>query len=451
MIYKNFRFSIFIRVFIIVVLALLLAFVVLRNPTFFVPLVIGLALIAAVINLIQYIEKSNRDLTHFLLSLRQGAYTESYTSGQRGKPYEALSDAFNEVVREFANLNIEKELHYQYLEALNENINVAIVSFDAEGKLLMINPAAKKLLNLPSFSSIHHFKKIDLNLYETIVDIKPEERLVTKVFIGQEIYQLSVQSKFIILQGKQVKIILLQNLNSELEAKEIEAWYQLIRVLTHEIMNSVTPIVSLTAAMQTMLNTDGTRRDLSKLSDDNIDDVFSSLSTIASRSKGLLKFVHAYKEYAKPLELHQEPVDVVDLVTRVVELLRLDIRQSLVEVQVIHADKSALANVDIALMEQVLINLIKNALEALPKNGAGKIIIEIKTKLSNEVSISVTDNGPGIDPEILPKIFIPFFTTKTSGSGIGLSLSRQILKLHNGNLKVHSALGEGSTFIMEWR
>src|SRR5688572_994574 len=229
MIYKRFRISIFIRVTIIVGLALFLAFVIIQKQMLFVPLSIALALIAGIVNLILYIEKSNKDLTHFLLSIRQGSYTESYTSGNRGKQYEELSDALNEVVREFARLNEEKELHYQYLQALNENISVAIVSFDADGNLLMINPAARQLLNFPALARIEQLREIDANLHETITHILPGERAVIRIFIDEEQIQLSVQLKEIMLQGKLVRIVLLQNLSSELEEKEIEAWHQLMR------------------------------------------------------------------------------------------------------------------------------------------------------------------------------------------------------------------------------
>jgi two-component system nitrogen regulation sensor histidine kinase NtrY len=452
MIHKNFRVSLLLRVLLITSLALSLAYVTIREPTFFAPLAMVLALIAAVINLILYIEKSTRDLSHFLLSLRQRAFTESYPSGNRGKLQEELSGAFREIVREFASLNAEKELHYQYLEALNENISVAILSFDADGKLLMLNPAAKRLLNLPSFSSIEHFKRIDPVLFERVRTIVPEERHVVKVFISEDQYQLSVQVKEIILQGKPIRIILLQNLNSELEAKEIEAWYQLIRVLTHEIMNSVTPIVSLTAAMRTILNhPDGTRKELTKLTDENMEDVFSSLTTIESRSKGLLRFVNAYKEYAKPMELHVESVDVIALIKRIVALVTPDLHQYKIRIDVISSHASLPIKADVSLMEQVLLNLIRNAIDAVTHDGNGVITIGAKLNRNNLVSITVADNGTGMDEDTVSRIFIPFFTTKAKGTGIGLSLSRQIMKLHNGNIRVSTTPEKGSSFTIEWK
>lgn len=448
MIYRNFRLNIIIRILCIVVLALAFAFVVVKRPMFFVSSAIILLLITCVISLIRYIDKSNKDLTHFLLSIRQGAFTESYTSGHRGKQYEQLSVALNDIVAEFSKLNLEKELHYQYLQTLNENISVAILSFDATGRLMMMNPAAKKLLNYPQFATLDHFRNIDIALYQAAKDIQPEQRQVVRVFIDEDQYQLSVQAKEIILNGKSVRILLLQNLNHELEEKEIEAWHQLMRVLTHEIMNSVTPIASLTAAAESILKKpDGSRKDLATLNEDQVDDIFSSLATIGSRSKGLMNFVKAYKEYAKPIHAQFETVNIADLVKRVAALLAHDLQQAHIRLS-IHPAKTITAKADIALMEQVIINLVKNAMDAAAHDGTGIITIDVHEK-NNRAAITITDNGPGIDPEILPRIFVPFFTTKPKGSGIGLSLSRQIMKLHGGTIHVHVS-DKGSAFTLEW-
>lgn len=449
MIYKNFRLNIIIRVLCIVALALALAFVVMERPMLFVLSTIIVLFGVSVISLIRYIDKSTKDLTHFLLSIRQGAFTETYTSGNRGKQYEQLSGALNDIVTEFSKLNLEKELHYQYLQTLNENISVAILSFDATDKLMMMNPAAKKLLNNPSFAAIHDFKTIDPALYHAVKNILPEQRNVIQVFIGEDQYQLSIQVKEIVLNSKPVCIILLQNLNHELEEKEIEAWHQLMRVLTHEIMNSVTPIASLTAAVESILKQpDGTRKDFSTLNADHVDDIFSSLATIGSRSKGLMNFVKAYKAYAKPIHAQFETVDVRELVNPVAALLAADLQTANVQLVVNNPATMVNAKADIALMEQVLINLVKNAMDAVAHDSTGIITIDVGMK-ANRVAIAITDNGTGIDPEVLPRIFVPFFTTKSNGSGIGLSLSRQIMKLHGGSIQVHAS-EKGSVFTLTW-
>ncbi len=445
---RNFRLAISLRVAAIVVVSVSIAFLVVVKPMFFALVAAVLLLAGLIINLIRYIEKTNKDLTHFLLSIRQGAFTETYTSGKRGKQHELLSEALNEIVTEFAKVNAEKELHYQFLKTLNENINVSILSFDEKGELLSMNQASRRLLDLPSFSKIEHFRKIDPALHKTVTGLEPEARAVVKVVLREEVYQLSVQMKEIVMNGKPVRIFLLQNLNSELESKEIEAWHQLIRVLTHEIMNSVTPIASLTAAVEKIMRDDnGNPRDLSKLSRDNIEDIFSGLATIQSRSKGLLKFVTSYKEFARPIDAKFETIDVSRLLNRIITLLQPQIDEQNIkltfEIPAEHPTQG-----DASLLEQVIINLLKNAIEAIAHDGSGTIKIILR-KQNQKTVLLIVDNGPGIDAEILPRIFVPFFTTKQKGSGIGLSLSRQIMKLHNGTIKVQTS-EKGSVFVMEW-
>jgi two-component system, NtrC family, nitrogen regulation sensor histidine kinase NtrY len=446
---RNFRLAIFLRVFIIVVLSVGIAYIMVVKPMFFVLAAAILLLVGVIINLIVYIEKTNRDLTHFLLSIRQGAFTESYTSGNRGAKHQQLSDALNEVVNEFAKVNQEKELHYQFLQTLNENINVAILSFDEGGDVIMMNAAAKRLLQMPSFSKLEHFKKIDTALYESVNSLQPEVRTVVKVILKEEILHLGIQMKEIVIAGKPVRIVLLQNLSNELETKEIDAWQQLIRVLTHEIMNSVTPIVSLTAAVENILKTkDGLQKDFSSLTSENIEDVFSSLETIQSRSSGLLKFVTSYKEFARPIDATFEQFDAAEIVERISTLFQPQMTAVKINLALEITGRPINTNGDRSLLEQVLINLLKNAIEATPHDGTGVIRVVLRQK-NRQTTIVVSDNGPGIDDETLPRIFIPFFTTKQKGSGIGLSLSRQIMKLHSGSLKVQTS-GEGSVFVMEW-
>jgi nitrogen fixation/metabolism regulation signal transduction histidine kinase len=449
MIYRNFRLAIFSRVAGIVLLSVLLAFIIVTKPMFFVLSAIVAILILLIVNLIRYIEKTNKDLTHFLLSIRQGGFTESYTSGQRGKQHQQLSNALNEIVHEFSKLNQQKELHYQFLQTLNENINVAILSFDDRDDLIMMNPASKRLLELPYFSKVEHFRNIDPELYNAVTTLQPETRGVVRVVLRDEIYQLSVQTKEIILQGKKIRIVLLQNLSSELETKEIEAWQQLIRVLTHEIMNSVTPIASLSEAVEGILqNGSQDSKTFNSLTRENVEDVFSSLATIQSRSKGLLKFVTSYKEFSRPIDARFEIIDIGMLTERIVTLLQPQIDALQITLEYKLPFSTMKANCDPSLLEQVLINVLKNAIEAVAQDGSGRIRITT-TKQNQKTTISVADNGSGIDDETLSKIFIPFFTTKPKGSGIGLSLSKQIMKIHNGNIKVQTS-EKGTVFVLEF-
>jgi two-component system, NtrC family, nitrogen regulation sensor histidine kinase NtrY len=282
--------------------------------------------------------------------------------------------------------------------------------------------------------------------------LRPEERHVLKVHIGEEPVQLGIQLKEIVLQGDLVKIFTLQNLSNELEEQELHAWNQLMRVLTHEIMNSVTPIVSLSSAMKQIVTAEnGGKKAVDKLSEENLDDLSSSIEAIVSRSKGLLQFVHAYKEYARPIDVHAEHTNMTDIIQHVIRLFTPDLEKNQISLQVVREYEDVAAMADRVLIEQVLINLLKNAIEAVDHRGAGAITVRCMKDENDIVHVMIADNGPGIEPDTLNKIFIPFYTTKPKGSGIGLSLCRQIMHAHGGTIRVMSAPGEETVFTILWK
>ncbi len=451
MVFSNFSLNIVLRVIVICVLAILLGIVLSTKNWFFTPLVISISIVLITINLIFYLQKTNNDLANFLLAIKQGGFTSQFSHGKRGGAYNKLSEAFNQVISEFQKVSLEKESHYQYLQTINENIGVALISFTEDGKIEMVNKAARALLNKPLMNRIDELGKIDSKLYEVVMRLESGENEMVKVVFGGEVIHLAVQAKVFILKEKTFKLILMQNINSELEEKEVEAWQKLISVLTHEIMNSVTPIVSLASAMNTMLsNTDGAKRDLNSLQHEEIEDVYGSIDTIESRGKGLLKFVNAYKDYSKSPELNYSDFDLVAMIDRIRSLLKPNLEKNGIELKFVSALKSHKVHADSELMEQVIINIIKNAMEALENTNNGVIKIFIKKLETGRTHISISDNGPGIDGDTIDKIFVPFYTTKQKGTGVGLSLSRQILRLHNGNLGVQSKVGEGTAFSLQF-
>ena len=443
MILKNFRFNVIARVVLIMVLGLSLATVLVKTQWFFTPLVIGILIILLTANLVYYVEKTNKDLTQFLLSIKQGGFTNVFKGKQRGVSYAGLSGAFNEVIHEFQRISIEKESQYQYLQALNENVGVSIISYDdSTGKIEFMNPAAKALLLKPNLLKIEDIGLIDQRLLEVIQKLHSGERQVTKVVINNEMVQLSVQLKDFVLQQKHFRLVLLQNINSELEQKEVEAWQKLISVLTHEIMNSVTPIVSLSTAINQMIT------DEDELSEEDKEDMHLSLQTIENRSNGLLRFVNAYKDFSKTPELKPTEFDLFAMIDRITHLLKPDLNKSGIALELNLKGNELLVKADRELIEQIIINLLKNAIEVLGEGG--RISITAKRSIHQKVKLVVEDNGPGIAPETLEKIFIPFFTTKDKGTGIGLSFARQIMKLHQGSISATSELGVGTRFELQF-
>ncbi|GAA0891803.1 sensor histidine kinase [Fulvivirga kasyanovii] len=443
---KNFRLNIIIRVLLIMVLSLVLAFVLIKTEWLFTPIVIGILLISVATSLTWYVEKTNSDLTQFLLSIKQGSFTNIFKGTGKGSNQAQLSQAFNAVIEEFQKISIEKESQYQYLRTLNENIGISIISYTGDGEIELINPAAKNLLKKPYLKNIKDIEAIDPALHKAIVTLHSGERQVIKAYIKDEIIQLSLHVKDFILQNKSFRLVLLQNIHIELEQKEVEAWQKLISVLTHEIMNSVTPIVSLSSAINQMLHNE----DLSKLPADDQEDIITSLQTIENRSKGLLKFVNAYKDFSKTPELKITDVNIVSMIERLTSLLKPDLEKSNIRLVMDIKARELKVKADHELLEQVLINLIKNAIEALDGAENGEISIAVRRAGARKIAMTIEDNGPGMSKETIDRIFTPFYTTKKKGTGIGLSFARQIMKLHNGSVTVQSELKKGTVFHLEF-
>lgn len=440
---KSFRWNVVFRVGVILILSLALAWVLVNRQWFFTPLVLSMLLAISTYSLIQYTERTTRDLTQFLISIKQGGFTNVFTGKKRGKIQAGLNSAFNDIINEFQRISAEKESQYLYLQTLNENIGVSIISYSSNNQVEFMNAAAKVLLKKVHMKSINDLEEIDANLLFNIKEMSSGQRRVIKTFLHGEMQQLSIQVKDFVLNNTDFRLLLLQNINSELEQKEVEAWQKLISVLTHEIMNSVTPIVSLSTALDQMLKEPKVASSLAK---DDHEDILKSIETIETRSKGLLHFVNAYKSVSRVPEVNVSPVSIKTMLERIVNLLQPDLDNAQIDLQL--NIENVKVNADHDLLEQVIINLVKNAIEALDAIDNAKIELIAKRTFANTVKIVITDNGSGISPDVLDKIFIPFYTTKRSGTGVGLSFARQIMKLHNGNLSVKSEEGVGTTFVL---
>jgi len=445
---RFFKLKLFLLLLLLIAESVAFCYVLLRQDMLFGPVVLGGAIAVTIVSIHAYIEKSSRELTRFLLSLREGAFTDFSQTTVQNKAI-PLSETLNEVTREFAKVNLEKQLHFQYLHTLNENMGVAIITLNDDLTVRTLNPAAKSLLGVSWIEDLRDFEKVDSSLHRAMLELKPEEKQVIKIFDPPEAIQTSIQMKELVLNRARLKIFFLQNINDELDEKELQAWQQLVRVLTHEIMNSVTPIASLAKAVQSILKDEnGVSRNLSVLTEQQLADIYTSLDTIESRSSGLIRFAGSYKQFARHPKLNKEEVSILLLVQRLLNLLEADFEEARIDVSLQSSDDLVAIQADVALLEQVLINILKNAIEAAPRNGSGKIVIKLQ-KEADHIIIRIADNGQGIQAETLDKIFIPFFTTKERGTGIGLSLSRQIIKLHHGTIRVHSVRGEGAEFTIE--
>jgi signal transduction histidine kinase len=310
-----------------------------------------------------------------------------------------------------------------------------------------MNANAKKFMGVTSIKNIKELIQINPRLYHAVNSVDAGKSELYKS--GNDFY-LTIQSTELRIRGIDVKLVTLQNIQPELQKQELEAWQNLTRVLRHEIMNSITPISSLTSTLREILDHEMTQKDGHyELKDEGADDLREGLATIENRSKGLIKFIDAYREYTSLPKPKMATVRLKDMIEKVAMLMKTELRKTKIDFQFEYSSEYLTIQADEEMIEQVLINLLKNAIEALNETENPKLRL-IGRYDENAIKIEVVDNGPGIIKEAREHIFVPFYTTKRTGSGIGLSLSRQIMQMHNGSLSVESEPDVQTTFTMKF-
>ena len=383
----------------------------------------------------RFTSQTNRKLTRFLESVRYSDFISGFAADNKlGKSFKDLNLAFNEVLEAFRKARSEKEENWQYLNTVVQQVRTGIVSFDHEGNVQLMNANARRFVNVANLKSIGELREKNEKLYNALNEVQSGRGVLYKT----NEFLLTIQATEMRIRGNTVKLVTMQNIQTELQKQELEAWQNLTRVLRHEIMNSITPISSLTSTLREILDHEMVKKENDyELKTDAADDLREGLATIENRSKGLIKFIDAYREYTSLPQPKIKTVLLKELIEKTAQFMRPEFKKTTIQFTSTCSSDYLTVQADAEMIEQVLINLLKNAMESLLQNGAGKI--ELNGKYEDQsIIIEVIDNGPGIIPEAINRIFVPFFTTKKSGSGIGLALSRQIMQMHNGSLTVKS-------------
>lgn len=393
------------------------------------------------------LKKAQDEVQEFVESVHYRDFSRYFNVKQAPAELQTLRKGFNEINSTFKVISKEKEMQYQYLQKILELVDTGIISYETEtGELNWMNDTFKRMMNIPYLKTIHSLEKRDPVLYEAVLTIRPGETRIVTITKESSPLKILLAATMFQTEGKINKVIAFQNINEALDETEAKAWQKLLSVMTHEIMNSVAPISSLAGTLKNRLlqvvpHTDTNNSDR--------DDLELGLETIKRRSEGLLKFAETYRNLNKVTTPNLKKIFVRDLFENLHTLMQPTLEQKNIQLEVILKDPGLVAEVDVNLVEQVLINLVVNSLEALKEKQDPKIVLSAAQD-KNRLLIKVADNGPGISPEVLDKIFIPFFSTKKSGSGIGLSLCKQIMLLHKGNIQVQSREGEGTAFTLHF-
>ena len=390
-------------------------------------------------NLYRYTSTINKKLSRIFDSIQYQDFAITFRADNaKGDSFEELNNSLNAVVKSFNQVRAEREATLHFIQAIIQQINVGILSYNTDGKIELVNQAANKLLSIYKLSHISSIKNQHPEIYHLMTNLPSGESKLLKVNNSE----LSLSVKEIILRDRKIRLIALHNIRTELQARELEAWQNLTKVLRHEIMNTVTPIVSLSETMKDIIEID-LQTVIDPQQKSGVEDLKNAIHTVINRSKGIMNFVNAYREFTNIPVPNLSEVLVSTLFQNVQALYETRHSQS-IRFDIIQ-DFTILADPD--QIEQVLINIVKNAIEATEKTQ--NPMISIKAFMDHQAkTIEVCDNGEGVTPEDSEKIFVPFFTSKPSGTGIGLSLSRQIMQMHGGTLEYLPNKPEGSKFVL---
>ncbi|MBU1014541.1 MAG: GHKL domain-containing protein [Bacteroidetes bacterium] len=437
MVSKKFIFGVVIRIFgILIVLGFLSVFYfILERSQLVFTFTVGISIFVFLVsNLIIYVTRTNRELAKFLMSIKYSDFSVYYSTQHKKSYIGDLHQAFNEIIDSFKEIKIEKELQLQFLTLIVEQINVGLIALNGKNELILMNSAAENILGV---KKTRRWNQLEVKIFAFTSEV---DKLISGgkklIELGESKKQLSLNVSNSVLLEENHTIISFQDIKGEIEQKEAEAWIRLIRILNHEIMNSVTPISSLTETILMILGKDENSVNIGDLSTEQIRDVIRSVKTIQNRSDGLFDFVTEYRKLTKIPQPKIEVVNVNELLQNAEQLWKPELIKNNIAYE-FKAEDSLTINADPNLIDQILINLTKNSIQALENTEKPQLSITAFSTMG-KVCIQVKDNGVGISSNIINDIFVPFFTTKEKGSGIGLSLSRQIMRMHGGNISVKS-------------
>lgn len=399
--------------------------------------------------LVELYDRPQKDLGKLLDSVEFDDLTYSFRSDNEDPSVQRLHQDLNKIMTRLRNSRQERDSEFLFFRNIVMHVGIGLIVFKENGSVEIFNGAARRLLRTSRVSRIDDLREISAPLVDVIRRLKTGGRELLRLKIHDDIVQLSVYAIELTLKGENVKLVSIQNIQSELEEKEMEAWQNLVRVLTHEIMNSVTPISSLAGTIETDLR-DHFKQETPSLSHEELRDIHLSLQTISKRSEALIRFVKEFRSLSSIPKPKPSVFAARTMLEEICTLHKMELSEKGIEITVDVYPEDLTILADKGMIEQVLINLVKNAIQSFEEQTQRTITLRAFVSDKSRPVILVKDNGAGIDPDALEKIFIPFYTTKKRGSGIGLSLSRQIMRQHQGTLNVKSEIGKGTEFYLRF-
>jgi len=450
MILNNFIFRIILYVALIVLTSLAFAWTLQQEFMAATSTALIVALIFETISLIHFLMEIKKELQRFVDAVKNEDPTLLFGHKTRDSFLKEIHEGFNEIMTDFKLVRREKELERQFFQNTVEHVNIGLLAINEKEEIKLVNKAFKSMFQLEALNNLQKLASIHKDLPDLLLTMKNRDENAIKLLLNNELITVSIKTTSIKMGNQAVRIYSFQDISRQMNRSEVEAWQKLIQVLRHEIMNSISPIrimsgnlINLAEKMKQSAsrNNQSPKEQLTKLSE--------GLSTIRKRSTGLSDFIEKYRSLTKIPEPSFSHINVSNLFRHVTHLMKEQLNKKNIELEVKTNPKQLTITGDEKMLEQVLLNLIKNATEAVRANDHGKIILEAK-ETNEEAILSIHDNGPGIPADQLDKIFIPFYTTKEDGSGIGLSFSRQIIHLHGGTIQIKSEENKGTEVVLRF-
>ena len=449
MVYKRLYIQVVVRVILLLLTCILLARIMFLQEYVHASIVVSGVLIFEILELIRYLNQTNRRLAQFFSLLHDRASSQKFDRFEPGGSFRELGLRFEQINSLFQKERRENEAQHNYFHYLIEHIGVGIITFKDDGNIDLINPAAKAIFAEKITPGLASLNKYNPEFEKFINDLELNEKGLIRIIVKNEIFYLSVKKSLFKLQEKNIWLISLQDINSELDKKELDAWQKIIRVLTHEIMSSISPVSSLSEHLLKKIQ-DPDKPGIVKDPDGILmEDLAEGLEIINTRGQGLMEFVKHYHSLTHlPIPVLEE-VQLSPFLDKILILTEPECKKNDIFIK-LDVQESYKISIDPHLIEQVLLNLIRNSIQALDGISAQKGISIRAGKDVKGLQISVRDNGCGIDIDNMDNIFIPFYSTRDKGSGIGLSFAKQIMRLHNGQISVRSEDGKGAEFILRF-
>jgi len=454
--FKRFSLLIATRTILAMLTLILLTQAVMREGYHATIILLSVVLVMQFFEMVRFISKTNAELVRFFDAVRHADFSQRFELKALGTGFDELGSTFTDILKGIQKVRTNQEAELHHIKAIIEHVPVPLLSIDQQGKITLWNNSVRRLFGTNTVTHIDDMAKFNENFPKKLQRILAGERTLMNITIDDMEHKLIISATEITTATQHETLLSMQDIQSELALAQLQAWQDLVSVLTHEIMNSITPVASLAkTAVDLVQDVQEKTQNLPAITDEiteELDDVLGAVKTVARRSDGLMQFVTSYRQLTRLPSPNKKTIPIENLFSHVTTLAKQNWHTNDIDLTYSIMPQALDIHVDAEMVEQILLNLLLNAAQALTQNVTRitkpKITLHAFLNIRGHVIIEVADNGKGIEDENMSQIFVPFFTTKKDGSGVGLALTRQVMLAHKGKVTVRNNIHGGATFCL---